>query len=80
MFASLTGEWTDSTPLGSSDVTDSPTADFSESLIISLGPWRRGASSDTGSVSALGFGFDLFRDPMKEKARAEGEATGSLDF
>ena len=62
VFRLLMEEWRESIFLDSSDSIGS---DLIESLVCSLGLWRRGASSDTDSVSALGFSLDHFRGPMK---------------
>lgn len=47
------------------DGNESPMTDFDESSVCNSGP-----SFNTGSVSAFGFGLDLFRGPMKQ---GEGE-------
>ena len=66
MFAPLTEEWTGSTLSGLSDGTAALKPGWDESLVAISGAWGRDASSDAGSDSALGFGFDRFRGPMKQ--------------
>ena len=57
----------------SSGGNDSPIAAFNESWVRCSASWRRGCGCSSGidSVSALGFGLDRFRGPIKQKARAK---------
>lgn len=66
MFAPLPDGWTGSTLSGLSDGTDTLLSGLDESVLAISGAWGRDASSDAGSDSALGFGFDRFRGPMKQ--------------
>lgn len=56
-----------STPSGLIDGFDCSTAALGEILLCNSGPWGKGASADAGSGSALGFGFDRFRGPIKQR-------------
>lgn len=59
--------------MGLSDTTDAPPTALDESLFCSSG----GFSSDAGSGSALGFGLDRFRGPMKQAECGGGESESS---
>ena len=54
-------------------VNDSPIAAFNESWVCCSASWRGGCGRSSGidSVSALGFGLDRFRGPIKQNARAK---------
>ena len=60
-----------STAPGLFDGVDSPTTLLNKSLPCNLGSWHREGSSSTCSPSALGFGLDRFRGPMKQRMRGK---------